>query len=480
VSPRDRRRVAARLAGLLRRDRLAGELARAAREAGVPVWLVGGVVRDAALGRPAGDLDAVAGPGTPALVRGLEQRLGHRAFCFRKRGITTWRLAPPGRRIDIVDLGRRSLRADLLRRELTINALAYDPTRGEILDPLGGLADLRAGRLRLPRPGVLRSDPLRALRLTRFLALLPGARLDRAARAEARTVAPRLGRIAVERVTEELERILGGPAPHAALAAAEGLGLLGHALPELIALRTCLAGRDRPDVWRHTLAALASATRPVRLPVERLAPDARLVLRWSLLLHDIAKPETLARRPDGTPTFHGHEVLGARRTRALLRRLRLPKEPRRRIERLVLLHLRPGHLAEAGAPPRGLRRLVRDAGDDLSLLVLHAAHDARGSGGPDPARRYRRLRRVLLALLRLAAERRARPLPRLIDGRDVVAATGLAPGPEVGRILRGVREAQEDGAVLDRAAALELARRLAASSTMPGRPARQAPEQGDP
>jgi len=479
MSARDRRQVAARLARLARRDALAAALVAAAGRTGVPAWLVGGVVRDAALGRRAADIDAVAGPNAPALIRALERQLGHRAFRFRKRGITTWRLAPPGRRIDVVDLGRRTLRADLLRRELTFNAVAFDLRRDELLDPLGGLGDLRAGRLRLPRPDVLRQDPLRALRLARFAALLEAPRLDRAARAEARAVAPRLARVAVERLTEELDRILCGPAPRRALETARALGLLDPALPELAALPACVAGRGRPDVWTHTLQVLASATRPLRLPVAPLAAEDLRVLRWSLLLHDIAKPETLAFKPDGTPTFHGHEISGARRARALLLRLRLPRRTRARVERLILLHLRPGHLAEAGAPRRGLDRLVRDAGDDLPLLALHAAHDARGSGGPDPVRRYGRLRRVLLELLRRHAARSAAPLPRLIDGRDVLAQCGLEPGPEVGRILRAVREAQEDGVVSDRDAALRLARSLARSSTMPAAPAHRAPRRED-
>jgi poly(A) polymerase len=456
-----RKQLEARLARRIARDPLARTLKQAALETGVATWLVGGVVRDAALERKAADLDAVAGPRTLRLVRRLEQSLGHRGFRFRKRGVTTWRFAAGPRRIDIVDLGRRTLREDLLRRELTINAVAFDLVRLEIVDPLAGLADLRRGRLRLPRPGVMREDPLRALRLARFASTVPAARIDPGARTEALLAGPRLARAAVERVREELERILSGPAPHRALELAHQLDLVAPLLPELAPMARCVAGRDRPDVWRHTLDVLASSTRPARLACPSPRGAELKLLRWSLLLHDIAKPETLAVRDDGTPTFHGHEVLGARRVRALLARLRLPRKERRRIEHLVALHLRPGHLADAGAPPRGLRRLARDAGDDLPLLVLHAVHDARGSGSPDGPRRLRRLRRVLFELLRLHEQRGGQPQARLVDGHDVLSATGLEPGPLVGRILRSIREAQEEGVVRDRTAALDLARRLA-------------------
>jgi poly(A) polymerase len=181
-----------------------------------------------------------------------------------------------------------------------------------------------------------------------------------------------------------------------------------------------------------------------------------------LLLHDIAKPRTRAQGIDGRPTFHGHEVVGAREAERLLRRLRHPAAWRRRVCRLVLFHLRPHHLADAGAPERGLRRLVRDAGADLPLLVLHAACDARASGAPDGVARWRKLLPVLRALLELHAEAQARPLPHLVDGNDVMRLLGIPPGPEVGRFLQEIRELQEQGLIDDRSRALARLEAIAA------------------
>lgn len=456
------RRELARLLGQrTRRDRQLCSLADLSRATGVALWLVGGYVRDAALGLPARDLDLVAGRGSTRFLRALERLWEVRAFRFRKRGVTTWRLVARGREIDIVDAARRGPEKDLGRRELTVNAIAYDLAGGRVIDPFGGLADLRAGRLRLPQPGAIDEDPLRALRLARFLAQFPRFRLARETRAAAVRAAPRVGRASPERVRDELDRMLQAAAPQRGLEAIADLGLLDRLLPELAPLRTCRAGAGRPDVWRHTLDALGESARATRLPAFRLTCDARSRrrVRWALLLHDIAKPETLALEESGRPTFHGHEVLGARRADALLRRLRLPARERRRIVRLVLQHLRPGHLADAGAPQRGLRRLVRDAAEDLPLLVLHAACDAKASGSPDAARRWRRLRSVLLRLLEMATARRA-PLPRLVDGRDVMARLGLPPGPQVGAVLRRLRELQEEGAIRTREEALEIASRI--------------------
>jgi poly(A) polymerase len=138
----------------------------------------------------------------------------------------------------------------------------------------------------------------------------------------------------------------------------------------------------------------------------------------------------------------------------MLRRLRLPRRERRRITRLIELHLRPSLLAEAGAPARGLRRLVRDAGEDLPLLVLHAACDALASGSPDAARRFRKLRAVLVRLLELQREAEREPLPRLLDGHELMAALAIEPGPLVGRLLRRLEEAQQEGRVRTREQAL--------------------------
>ena len=455
----------ARLKRLVRRDPLLRAAGAASRETGVPLWLVGGLVRDAALGRRAQDLDLVAGKGARRLVRALESVWARRLFRFRKRGVTTWRTTVAGRSVDVVDASRRGLSGDLERRELTINAVAFEITRGRLIDPLGGLGDLRAGKLRLPRAGVLAEDPVRVLRLTRFLATIPGARLSPAAKREALAAAPRLRRASAERIRDEIDRLLCSAAPALGLAAMTELGLLEPAVPELVPLRTCPAGEGRPDAWAHTLRALALAARPGHLPGAAAArdPEGARVLRWAVLLHDIAKPETFRRAGDGRPTFHGHEVIGSRAAERLLRRLRAPGALRRRVSRMVLFHLRPHHLADAGAPERGLRRLVREAGPDLPLLVLHAACDAQASGAPDAAARWRRLRPLLLALLRTHRDSLISPLPRLVAGDDVMRALGLAPGPEVGRVLRELRELQEQGTIETREQALRyLASRPAA------------------
>jgi len=451
---------AQRLASLLGHRTARDPLTRSARDAAraldAQLWLVGGYVRDTALERRVADVDLIAGRGAARLVAELRRRWSTRGFRVRKRGVTTYRFAVDDREIDIVDASRRRLEPDLRRRDFTVNAIAFDLARGVLVDPLAGLRDLRRRRLRLPRPNVIAEDPLRALRAARFVAQLPDFELDREARQAAGRVAGALRRVAAERVRVELDKLLAAAAPARGLGLLATLGLADALLPELAPLRRCLAGADRPDVWRHTLDAIALSSGRRRLPGASVlrGTDATRLLRWALLLHDIAKPETYAVREDGRPTFHGHEALGAQRADVLLQRLRFPRERRRRICRLILQHLRPSHLADAGSPSRGMRRLVREAGEDLPLLVQHSACDALASGSPDARRRWQRLRRTLFELLELWDRRRRISLTRLIDGRDVMRALGVEPDRRVGQILDRVCELQEAGDLKTRQDAL--------------------------
>jgi len=452
-------RLARRLARRARRDPLLREIAGAASEVRARVFLVGGTVRDAALGAEVTDLDLVSDRGFSRLVSRLQEMWRTRGFRFRKRGVTTWRFSVGGREVDLVDATRRGLLEDLRRRDFTINAIAYDLLENEVVDPLGGLRDFRLGRLDLPRPGVIREDPVRALRAARFLAELPRFRLGREARREAALVAHLLPRAPVERIRPELDRLLASPAPSRGLRAMDSLGSLSALLPELGSLRSCAAGKNRPDVWRHTLEAIARSEKPGRLPGGEAmrTPEGRLAVRWALLLHDIAKPDTLVYR-DGRPTFYGHELLGSRKAERLLRRLGAPRSLRRRVSRLVALHLRPSLLAEAGCPPRGMRRLAREAGEELPLLAFHAACDALGSGEPGARRRWARLRKALLALLEEADQAGRSDSPPLVTGDDVMSILGIPEGPLVGQVLEDVREAQASGAIRTRAEALSYLR----------------------
>jgi poly(A) polymerase len=448
--------LAARIARRVASDGILRDIRAAAGATGVPAWLVGGTVRDAALGRPSSDLDVAAGRPAPRLVRALEALWGRRSFRFEKRRVITWRFDLHGRKVDVVDASGRGIARDLRRRDFTLNAIAVDLVGGRVVDPLDGLRDLEAGLLRAPLCGTFRNDPVRVLRAARFLAEFPRFRLHGDTRRAAAASARAVWCASAERLRDEMDKLLASRSPSRGLEEMARLTILGAVVPELVPARRCAAGKGRPNVWRHTVDAIRRSERPGRLPgaVVLADPQSLRLLRWALLLHDIAKPDTLSRGSDGRPTFHGHEAKGSRRADAVLRRLRFPKQLRLRVARVVLLHLRPHHLADAGAPPRGLGRLVRDAGDDLPVLVAHAALDALASGAPDARARWRRLRPVLLDLLARHRAAREAPRPPLVGGHDVMKLLGIGPGPEVGKLIAEVRDLQDQGALGSRDDAL--------------------------
>lgn len=460
-----------------RLGRPAVALLRAAHAAGAPAGtvVVGGAVRDAMLGRPVKDVDLAVPAGALALTRRLADRLGATPVVLdAERG--AGRVAAAGVQVDVCDFRAPTLEGDLLARDFTVNALAVDLTRllgrgrARLVDPGGGLADLRARRLRPPSPRVLTDDPLRALRAVRLEAQL-GLRLTPAAAGEVRAVAADLRAVAPERVRDELLAVLALPQAGRALRRADALALLAVVLPEVEPMRaTAQPAPHRFDVLEHSLRAVGGCDRllprlaaldPVgdELAAHMIAPlgggaDRRVALRLAALLHDVAKPET-RREVAGRVRFFEHDVIGARRAREIAGRLRLPARLAALVERLVRHHLRPMHLGQVGRVTRRARyRFYRDLGQDARDLLLLALVDAAAVTGISPLVAWRRAPLIRDLLAGWAEERGILEAVPLVRGGDVMARYGLPPGPEIGRLLARAREAQDLGRVQSRDEAL--------------------------
>jgi putative nucleotidyltransferase with HDIG domain len=443
---------------------------------GVEPVLVGGVVRDVCLGRSAGaDVDVAVPRGALELARRVADRVGG-AFVVLDPERGAARVVSRDGRLDLTDFRAPTLEEDLRGRDFTVNALAV-PVRellrrgvAPLVDPTGGLADLVARRLRPASPGALAADPARALRAVRLAELL-GLRMTPAtARAVARA-APALGAVSAERVRDELLGLLALPAAGRALRRAERLGLLAAVLPEVEPMRA--AAQPPPhrfDVLEHSLRAVAGADEVVarvgdlepfgeELAVHLGAPlgggvTRAQLLKLAALLHDVGKPET-RQVVDGRIRFFGHELVGAARARAIGTRLRLPGAVTAALERLVRHHLRPMHLAEAGVvTPRARYRLYRDLGAETRDLLLLALVDAAAVRGQSPVGLWPRAALLRDLLAGWAEQLRAAAAPPLVRGEDVMARYGLPPGPQVGRLLRQAREAQDLGLVRTRDEAL--------------------------
>ena len=464
-SPRDAQR---RAAGALLRvmpllDSLAGRFAAAGHE----LALVGGSVRDALLGRLGADLDLTT-DAHPEVVVGLldgwadthwEVGIDFGTVGARKAGytleITTYRTEEyhPSSRRPTVAFGT-SLEGDLGRRDFTVNAMAVTLPDQRFVDPHGGLADLTARRLVTPAPPEqsFDEDPLRMMRAARFAAALG---FDVAAPVvEAMTaMAGRIAIVSVERIRDELTKLLLAPRPRRGLALMVDTGLADDVLPELPALRLEIDEHHRhKDVYEHTLTVLDKA-----IAAERSGPD--LVLRLAALLHDIGKPRTRRFEPGGGVSFHHHEVVGAAMARKRLTALHFPAEVVDAVARLVELHLRFHGYGTGEWTDSAVRRYVRDAGPLLDRLHALTRSDCTTRN----QRKAEALARAYDALEeridRLAEQEELDSMRPDLDGREIMQVLGIGPGPLVGRARAHLLELRIEHGPLghDRAVA-ELAR----------------------
>ncbi len=340
------------------------------------------------------------------------------------------------------------LEDDLVRRDFTVNAMAVAITAagpGEFHDPLGGLANLRAGVLDTPAaPEVsFGDDPLRMLRAARFVSQLGFAVAPRV-RAAMVDMAPQLGRITVERVAAELDKLLLGADPVAGIDLVVQTGLGELVLPEIGEMRMAIdEHHQHKDVYQHSLTVLRQA-----IDLESQGePD--LVLRWAALLHDIGKPGTRRHEADGGVSFHHHEVVGAKMTRKRMRALKYSKQMVDDVSQLVYLHLRFHGYGDGKWSDSAVRRYVTDAGPLLPRLHKLVRADCTTRNARRAARlqaNYDNLENRIAELS--AAEDLQRVRPDL-DGDEIMSILGIAPGPQVGEAWRFLKELRLDRGPLE-------------------------------
>lgn len=464
-------------------DLRSAPLAQAAISAlggGEGVWIAGGAVRDAALGREVTDLDlAVAGdPGT--VVKALGRELGEHAFELSAE-FGTWRVvaAERGWQVDVTGLRGATIEDDLAARDFTIGAVAVPLAGGEAVDPFEGLADLERGVLRAVGPRTFEEDPLRLLRAAR-LAVELNLGLDPGTVALAHDSAGRAAEPAGERQLAELRRLLAAEDPLRGLRLLDELRLTAVVLPELEATKGVGQGPNHHlDVHGHTLEVLENtlaieADLPRFVGEERAAETAAMLaepfademdrataLRFGALLHDIAKPATRAEK-DGFVGFRGHDVEGAKAIGAIMGRLRASRRLTRYLQGLTLHHLRLGFMVkDAPLPPRRVHEYLRATEPvtvDVTLLTVADRLAARGAGpiaSQEMVEAHLSLAREMVAAA-LDWRREGPPEP-LLRGDEIAAALGIA-GPQIGEKLAELEAAQYAGEVTDRDQALGLLR----------------------
>jgi poly(A) polymerase len=461
-------------------------------------WIVGGALRDELIGRPVRDVDvAVAGDAARAAralaadVRGPVFRLSEAFGAWRvidRRAERVYDFAPlQGEAIE-EDLAKRDFTVNAMARPVALEALGADSAEAaaggavaDLIDPLGGRADLEACTLRVLGPAAYESDPLRALRLARFAAELgfaPDPETERLTLA----AAPRVAEVTGERVFGELRRLVIADGALPGLALADRLGVLDAVLPEL----TALHGVDQSDyhhldVYEHTVEVLAQLIQLEGRLEELFGADADRVraalaepladeltrgqaLRFGALVHDIGKPVTRDVRADGRITFMGHDAVGEGMVRDLSRRLRTSERFARFLGGITRHHLVLGFLVHERPLDRArvYRYLRRTAPVEVEVTLLSCADRlaTQGRRGDEATRLHLELARELMTA---ALDWREQGPPRVpVRGDELAHELGIEPGPELGRLLGELEQAAYVGEASTREQAISLARRLRA------------------
>ena len=433
--------------------------------AGYRLYLVGGTVRDLLLGRAAADFDIdLTTDARPAEIKRCLQgwadaiwtqgerfgtigaRTGERTF-----EVTTFRS-------DVYDDASRkpevtfadAIEADLARRDFTVNAMALELTGDDptLVDPHGGVADLAGRVLRTPLdPHVsFDDDPLRMLRAARFIAgyaLEPLPELV----AAVREMAPRLAKVSAERIRDELDKLITVDHPTAGLWFLVETGLADQFLPELPGLRLEHDPIHRhKDVLTHTLAVVENVRPPHELPGGAPDFDFRRT-RLAALFHDVGKPRTRGFQPGKGTTFHHHDAVGARMTRARMTELRYSNEDIEAVTELVALHLR-FHTYRLGWSDSAVRRYVRDAGDLLHELNVLTRCDCTTRDERKARRLSKRMDELEARIGELAAQEELAAIRPELDGREVMELLGVPPGPVVGQALAFLLDIRLDEGLL--------------------------------
>ena len=422
-------------------------IAAAGRALDAEVYLVGGFVRDRLLGGAQGkDIDLVTvGMDPMPLLAAVAAGFGwHPPERFERFGTAqirggTWIVEGVRARAERYDPESRNpdvrpgtLAEDVWRRDFTVNALCQT-LGGEVVDITGqGIADLLAGVLRTPLDPAetFAEDPLRMYRAARFVARL-GFELAPGTIEAMQAQASRTSILSIERVSDEIRRMLVAPYPSAGISVLRDAGLLELVLPELVAaVGIEQGGYHTHDVYGHTL-----------LTVDAAPPD--LVTRSAALLHDIAKPPTHVVAADGKHTFYDHPQVGAEMARTILTRWRYSNDEISDVSRLVRLHLRPIQYERETFSDTAVRRLIRDAGSLRDRMLDLARADTRASAYPTVAE----LDELSERMARLDAGGVVSAMADPLSGDELMAMAGRGPGPWVGKAKAAIREAVIEGTI---------------------------------
>ena len=428
-----------------------------ASEMGLKVYVIGGFVRDHLLGRPSKDIDIVVeGKGTD-LAEAFAKKVGSGDYALYEN-FRTAMVRVDDLEVEFVGARKESYRResrkpiveegtltdDQFRRDFTINALSISlnpDNYGELIDPFGGLEDLNNGLIRTPTdPDITFSDdPLRMMRGIRFATQLDFFIQEETYAAITKNK-DRIKIVSRERIADEINKIILAPLPSKGFKMLFSTDLLELIFPEMVALHGVdyIDGKGHKDNFFHTLKVLDNLC----------ATTEDLWLRWSAVLHDIAKPPTKRFHPKVGWTFHGHEEMGARMVPQIFKNLKLPlNEKMKFVQKMVRLHLRPIALVDEKVTDAAIRRLIVDAGEDLESLMKLCRADITTRDSRKLVRYLKNFDYVEERIKEVEERDQLRNWQPPVTGEMIMEHFQIRPSRMVGLIKNAIREAILEGEI---------------------------------
>ena len=417
------------------------------------VYLVGGAVREIALGRAPGDYDFVVD--READLQRFESLFCASSFILGKKPVQAHRIVAGDLSLDVVLFDGR-IENDLARRDFTINSIAYDVKGDKIIDPLGGLGDLSRKVIRYQDRRVIADDPLRMLKAVRHFAVLREFRLDHDLKSAIRELGGLIHQAAPERIKYEMDQIMESGNAFEGIKAMEDTGLLFELFPALKKLREMDEEKGFVlTTYGHTVDGFKYISRYGGL--YGLSRKSFKNTAYALLFHDLGKAFTFSYdEGKGLVHFFYHERHSVEIASAVMDALRFSVNEQRAILALIESHMRIFLISGQDTSERAVRRVVYKMEDRTPELVVLTLCDMYGSSGGEENTSTRRVEERCGDIIRTYHEWRKAPLPRIINGHDLLAL-GYEPGPMVGKVLADVREKQISGEIRERAEALEYA-----------------------
>ncbi len=419
-----------------------------AMKRGITVYLVGGYLRDRLMRRKSTDVDVVMETDALEFARELSRVFGYPSPIFYGRFGTamvevdgvklelatcrTESYPPDSRKPEVF---RATIAQDLSRRDFTINAIALNLLTGEILDPFGGRADIKAKVIRTPvdPDKTFYDDPLRILRGIRFAARFHFT-IEPLTRDAMRRNVERLAIVSQERIAEEVMKMLEASQPSLAFYLLDEVGALASLLPEVSVLKEKGTDHACKDLFEHTLKTLDNISRHTR----------NVYLRLAMLLHDIGKPRTL-KVEEGKVSFHRHELVGEKMSRNVCQRLKIGVAETVYIGRLIRYHLWPHLLAKEEPTDKGLRRFIREVGKERKDLFTLARADLTSQNPEKVRKALTRLNELEKRVKEVNRRSRLSSFKLALDGHEIMKMLGIGPGRVVGGIKDYLEQQVMDG-----------------------------------